>query len=231
MKTTNNYYAVLTGDVINSSNLASKERKKLPSVLLQTSVYIRNVLSHYNPSKIDIFRGDSWQLIVKESEISLKVAIMLRAYFKIQMQNPTLDTRVSIGIGTVDFLTKNNISTSDGDAFRLSGRMLETMHKEYCIGVSLSKQLDDYTSKSLDVICKLIDYHIRNWSIQQARAVLGALNSFTQKEIAKNIFKSSITQQAVADHLRNSGWSYIKLALQFYEKSVKDLLYNKTQAE
>jgi len=221
----NHIFAILTGDVVKSSALIPKDRKKLSKTLLRASKYLKTNFAQSIPSNIDIFRGDSWQLLVSKPEISLKIALILRAFLKIDMNNPKIDTRIAIGIGTIDFLDEYNISAGDGEAFRLSGLILESIPKDYYMGVALSKNLNYYTSESLDVILKLIDYQIKNWTIQQTRAVFGALQNFTQKQIVKDVFQSSLTQQAVADHLNKAGWIYIKLALDFYEESVRNLLH------
>jgi len=224
VKINNQYFAILTGDIVKSSKLKSKDREKLSKILLRTSKYLKDIFAYNIPSNIDIFRGDSWQLFVTKPEISLRIALMLRAFLKIHMKNPKIDTRIAIGIGTIDFVQKNKISSGDGEAFRISGLHLEEMPKEYNITIAFSENIKNNLTKSLDIISKLIDYHIKNWTIQQARAVSGALRNHTQKQIAKDIFQSSITQQAVADHLNKAGWTYIQLALDFYEESVRNLL-------
>lgn len=224
MKTDNQNYAILTGDIVKSSALKSEDREKLSKTLLRATKYLRDIFAHSIPSNIDIFRGDSWQLLVTKPEMSLKIAVMLRAFLKKDMNNPKIDTRIAIGIGTIDFVQNNKISYGDGEAFRISGMSLEDMPKEYNIAIAFAEFFKNDLTRSLDVISKLIDYQIKNWTIQQTRAIFGALKNLTQKQIASEIFKSSITQQAVADHLNKAGWMYIKLALEFYEDSVRNLL-------
>lgn len=73
----------------------------------------------------EIFRGDQFQLEVKNPENSLLVAIQIKAL----MKSLKLDVRMSIGIGEKTHNSKK-ISESNGTAFINSGELFERLKKK-----------------------------------------------------------------------------------------------------
>ena len=214
-------YAVLTGDIVGSSRLSATERARLHEILISSR---KSVLERFGaglvPMKPEIFRGDGWQFIVADSSKSLRVGLFFRASVRSGMRQKRIDTRVSIGIGTIDFLPRNNLSGGDGEAFRLSGEALEKLHKSHRMAVALPQSSASDMSAALDVIVKLIDLQAGNWTESQARAVSGALLGLKQEAIAKECFAKRITQQSVAQHLDRAGWNSIELGIAFFEEFV-----------
>ncbi len=220
----NKYYAVLTGDIIKSSSLHYSTRRKLYNTIKSISDLLRIKYKQIIPYDIDIFRGDSWQLLITDPVFSLRIALLIRVLLKILMENIMIDSRIAIGIGTIDFISEQNLSSSDGDAFRSSGLSLENNPKQFNLTFSISQPRYRIYSDLFDIIIKLTDFHVNKSTLQQTRALYGALSKLTQMQTVKNVFQNSITQQAVADHLNKAGWLYIKYALNFFEKQVNELL-------
>jgi len=79
------------------------------------------------PLEADVFRGDSWQLLISDSALSLRIGLFLRAYLRAAMGAGKFDTRMAIAIGTVDFVPDDRVSRGDGHAYRDSGNALEQM--------------------------------------------------------------------------------------------------------
>lgn len=80
---------------------------------------------------MELYRGDSFQLLVEDPAMTTKIAILLRAGLIYHTPNKDAgmwDAKVSIGIGSIDFIS-DNIVTSDGEAFIYSGRQLDNMGK------------------------------------------------------------------------------------------------------
>lgn len=61
---TGKLYAILTGDIVNSSKLSSDKRQKLHYAMKEGSEAVRRAFEKDVPLDVDIFRGDSWQMLV-----------------------------------------------------------------------------------------------------------------------------------------------------------------------
>jgi hypothetical protein len=215
----NKLYSVITGDVVGSSKLSTAERKRLLVVLNEASRAAQRSFGKEVPLPIDIFRGDSWQLVVTEPKEAIRIGLFLRAEFRATWGRGTSDTRLAIGIGTINFIPARRVSEGDGEAFRRSGSALEGMKNDVRMELSLP---DKALEKNLNAIVYLIDTIAGRWTDKQARAVTGALRGLTQEEIA-SMWKPRITQQSVNRHLGRAGWKGIGLALDFINYSLNKL--------
>ncbi len=207
-------YAVLTGDIVGSSKLERQDREKLLGVMHKASQEIRAFWSDAVPMDIDIFRGDSWQMLIEKPEHALEIAVYFRAYLKSTMQNRKLDSRIVIATGTVDFIG-NRVSESDGQAFRDSGKALEKMPRAVYF-----RYISDQNQASLmDAAFRLLDAIIKGWTAKQALAVTGALQGLTQEKIAK-LWNPPISQPAVLKHLDSSGWFAIETVFKSWKQHI-----------
>ncbi|MFC5272286.1 hypothetical protein [Adhaeribacter terreus] len=209
--------AVITGDVIDSTKLAVAERKKLDELL---HLGLTEVAGENN---FEIFRGDSFQILLQEPETALKKAIQIRCWLRKQQissakNNKTasskrgiIDARLAIGIGSVSYQSKQ-IRTSDGEAFRLSGRALDDLkHRNSRIIIDTpSPELNDF----LEVTFTLLDILISNWSVQQSEVIYELLNNQTQTAIGNklNISQASVNQRAKTAH-----WPAIEKTIALFE--------------
>ena len=71
----NRIYAVISGDIIRSSKLPLSERAELPNIMKQASNELRTFLAQSVPLSVDIYAGDSWQLLVSEPGEALRAAL------------------------------------------------------------------------------------------------------------------------------------------------------------
>lgn len=216
-------YAVLTGDVVGSSKLEANQRRVLQEVMSSASEQVMTTFAEGIPFPPSRFRGDGWQLAVTVPHLSLRIGLFFRGLILAGMQAGRVDTRVAIGLGTVDFLPSATISSGDGEAFRLSGEALETLPRSTRMALRVSESCASPLTESLDVIVKLVDLQARGWTGQQARAVVGALLDLTQKSISQRWFEKRISQQAVAQHLDRAGWGTIDPAIRFYEDTLRQV--------
>ncbi len=222
-------YAVLTGDIVGSTKFRGDDRKYLHECLQASSQKLIDSFTEMIPYPIEFFRGDSWQFLVTDPSKSLRIGIFFRALIKASTSSKYLDTRLSIGLGFLEFIPADNISSGDGEAFRLSGEGLERLDKTNRMGISFPLRYESNTTKAVEIILKLIDIKITEWTNKQANAVSGALLDLTQESIARHWFAKEISQQAIAQHLDRAGWSKIASAIEFYEMHLPMILRDKQQ--
>jgi len=211
-------YAVLTGDVVGSTRLKGDDRLKLLEVMREVSRDIQKEYHKDVPLAVDIFRGDSWQVLVRNPQHALRIGLYFRARIRSGVKSHRVDTRFSIGLGGVDFIPEDHVSSGDGEAFWLSGHGLERMPRNRRMVVLLPASFADCLSDASDSLLFLIDTLATRWTRKQAEAISGAIAGLTQERIAQNWMDHPITQQAVAQHLERAGWNAIEHGLHFFER-------------
>ena len=109
--------SIITGDIVNS-------RKKKSIIWIDN---FKKLLHTFGKSPLDweIFRGDEFQIEIKNAEEVLVTALQIKAYFK----SLNLDVRMSIGFGDKTYKSRK-ISESNGTAFARSGEVFETLKKQ-----------------------------------------------------------------------------------------------------
>lgn len=206
-------YAVLTGDIVGSTQLGP-ERLEAAMALLRR---LAQEFEHVNPESVvgrpDVFRGDSWQLCLKRPSLAVTAAVFVRAGFKAD----GLDTRIGIGLGPVDRLNESRISESSGPAFKHSGRTLDKLGKHRFLALDGAGYLDvgGYARSPVDPLVAgvgLLDAHIARWSQREAVAVYGTLRKLSQDEIAAlpqahTKEGKAPTRQAIQKALARIQWS------------------------
>ena len=211
--------AVITGDIIASSRLNKADRKKLPSLLKNCFSGLSKYYKKSLEGNIDIFGGDSYQFVVNDIGKSLIVALSYRLLLKSGTYGFGLDTKISIGIGGIDFIKKNKISESDSDAFPLSGRNLKLIDKKSNMTFTFPgfSQHDEFS-----IFVVLADELVVRYTEKQALAVFGALAGLNQEGISK-LWKPAIKQQSVSKHLNNAGYFALEKLLNYYEHRLHSL--------
>jgi len=216
MTTSNQIQAVLTGDVIGSSGLGAGDRQALPALLKRAGRDLRKAFPKAVPLNLDVFRGDSWQLIVSDPALSIRAGLFFRAY--VIASSPSglrIDTRMAIAVGTIDFVS-GRVSEGDGPAYRASGKDLDALPDQVRMSFSGAGGAGE------GVMVTLLDAIIQNWTALQARAAMGRLQGWTQAETSK-LWPNSISQQTVARHLERAHWPAIEIALRHLEDSLSKL--------
>lgn len=212
-------YAIITGDIVASSRLSPNKRKMLHNVMVDSSKVLRDEFKDAVPMGVDIFRGDSWQLILSKPAKALRLALFYRAILRAKMESHRFDTRMAIALGHVDFIPGNRVSEGYGEAYQLSGKALESMPKASNMSfVFPGMELE----KVLNVVIQLIDSISSRWSDRQALAVTGALRGWKQEKIAEKWWKKKVSQQAVAQHLSRAGWYSVEKGILFFEQCLRE---------
>ena len=185
--------AVLTADMVNST-LFSRE---------ETTLWLTELIDSLknNPDfdwvlEPEIYRGDSFQCVLKTPENVLKLAVLARVLLR--KHSDKTDLRVAIGIGSGNELT-DRAGTSDGEAFRLSGHLADNIRKQKArIGIAVS-----VPSEPMSATLDLLETIIGNWSPAQSEVVAALLQNENVTQISERL---SVSQSAISQRLSASKW-------------------------
>ena len=206
------FSAVLTGDIVNSTQLAPDVEQNLLASLEQL----------LSPYLIEFYRGDSFQVYVKDPAHALRVALSCRV-LAIGLtggeDGPVVsDIRISIGIGPV-ILPVRTPGTAKGKAFLLSGRLFDQF-KETERRLSIASGMD-IADIAFEVMADYLDAIYKGMTTKQAVAIGRLLGGMAQQEVALELNKSKST----VSQLVNAGrWPEIEKIIQQFETLINQLL-------
>lgn len=168
-----------------------------------------------NPTDWEIYRGDEFQLEVKNSEEALLVAFQIKAY----LRTISLDARMSIGLGDKTYKAKR-ISESNGSAFINSGEAFNLMKKNKTTLVLQSSNKD--FNQEINLLLRLGLSFMDNWLSQQAEFVLLAIQNpdFSQEEIGELL---KINQAAVSKRRKRANFDLLMEINTAYVEKLKRL--------
>jgi hypothetical protein len=207
-------YAVLTGDLVKSTKLSAEELERVRATTKTAATNVRGWRPGLMEHDLEFFRGDSWQLLLMDPAMALRAAIYLRSVLRSAVD---VDTRIAIGLGSVEAIDSSRISLSTGEAFTLSGRALDQLPASKRMTISLparASQLGPW----MPVVAELCDGLIAEWQRRQAEIVSLALSpdAPSQEDIAKQL-KHPLTQQAVAKSLQGARLPVVMRAISQFE--------------
>ncbi|MDN3585267.1 SatD family protein [Pedobacter aquatilis] len=198
---------IITGDIVGS-------RKIKDSWLLSLKNALKVVSGRNN--KWEIYRGDSFQLIV-DIEDAIKTAAYLKACIRI---NKPADVRMGIGIGEVKTKRKK-LSESSGDAFVNSGAAFDSL-KQAKVNLAIKTDNPDF-DEEINVLIKLSLIAMDSWGVVAAEMVKLALesNNLLQSELAAI---SGRTQSSVSEALKRAHYSEIMEMDKLYRRKVNKII-------
>lgn len=198
--------SIITGDIVNSRKLPSK-------IWIGGLKLIFNELGK-NPADWEIYRGDEFQIEIKNPEDALLTAIKIKAYFR----TLNLDARMSIGLGDKTYKTKK-ISECNGTAFARSGEVFETLKKQK-INLALNSGNIEFDSK-INLMLRLCMTFMDNWLVQSAEFVLIAIANPTlsQEEIGA---KLGINQAAVSRRRKRAQFDLMMETETYFREQIKN---------
>src|SRR4030042_4778575 len=208
--------AVLSGDLVKSKGLDDKRQAGMEG-LLQAIEGARGYLTTKNCRLLfsGFYRGDSFQCALSDPRFSLWAPVFLRTeLIRLRGKWISADLRLGLGLGPVSEWDENNISASDGEAFRLSGKALD--------GVKSGKEkyrrlgiLSPWPAQQqlLTAVAALIDALIQRWTSAQAPAVSLYMCEKGQDQISKEL---GISQPAVQTRLQRAGHFAVKETMDLF---------------
>ena len=204
--------AVVTADMVNSTLFLREEVNLWLTDLIDL---LKKQKDFYWLLEPEIYRGDSFQCVLKKPEDALKLAILARTIIRSKADNT--DLRIAIGIGNSETLT-DRPGTSDGEAFRLSGHLADNIRKQKArIAIALP-----FPSEPLSASLDLLEAVMGNWSMAQSEVITALLQDQTATTISE---KLSISQSAVSQRLSASKWWAVENFLNTFPKHLE--LYTK----
>ncbi len=198
---------ILTGDIKGSRKAKSKNwLAELKELFLQFGK---------NPADWEIYRGDEFQIEIKDCEEALLIAFQIKAF----LRTISLDARMSIGIGEKTSKAKR-ISESNGSAFVYSGEAFDVMKKNKINLVVQSA--DNQFNKDMNLLIRLGLSFMDNWLAQQAEYVLLAINNpkLSQEEMGEIL---KINQAAVSKRRKRANFDLMLEINQAYVEKLKML--------
>ena len=198
---------ILTADIINSRKLSSKKWMNDFKQLLNSF--------GKSPNDWEIYRGDEFQLEIKNPEDAFLIAFQIKAFFK----SINLDVRMSLGFGDKTYKTKK-ITESNGSAFIRSGELFETLKKQK-INLAVNSGNPDF-DEEFNLMLQLSMSFMDGWLQQSAEFVLVAIQNPTlsQEEIG---LKLGINQAAVSRRQKRSQFELMLQVERYFRKKVKSL--------
>jgi hypothetical protein len=208
MKKNAQRYAVLTGDVVDSSKLAPPYLQNVMRRIREGSKRFSETFPDTIYGELSVFSGDGWQLLMTDWKRSLRATLFLRTVVKSDEER-LLDTRIAVAWGPVneDSLAPTSISESTGEAFTRSGRALRGLRKRSRLAVSLPDEFTAAFTGLFTASIGVVDELISRATPKQAQTLSLALLGMTQDRIASETGKS---QSTIHKALRTSGWQGIE---------------------
>ena len=214
--------AVLTADLVESSLYEEEVLEKVLNTLKEEFTHIRDNYGEDNV-RLKIYRGDSFQGVIKKPEEALKIALQIKAAVnrihlkktkKNRAYSKIADFKIAIGIGTQN-IEREAISESNGQAFQFSGRTLDEMKTENQ-KTRLKTELEDVNAE-FNTSFFLMDTITDKWSTASAEVVYYLLSGLIEREIATEI---NISQSAVNQRKKAAGWEAISELLIRYRNVI-----------
>jgi hypothetical protein len=216
-------YAVITADIIGSSILTKDEKQILSTSLLEIFTYFTiNSKEWEIKQSFEVFRGDSFQALCSNPQKALHVALIVRSFLRkyrtnddqSDTKNSIFDARFAIGLGKVDLLG-NTVGQSNGEAFQISGRTIDTM-KLANYSFQIGSANEDLNKEFL-VHTFVLGQYFEKLSTLQAEVIYYKLLGIKEAEIAA---KLQISQPAVNQRSKAAGWEVIELIMKRYAEVV-----------
>jgi len=204
--------AVLTGDLVNSEEKSSEVVDQAMAQLEATAHTIAVWQSHAD-LRFTRFRGDGWQVLLKDPWLALRAALVLLA--RLRSGGTDLSSRISIGLGKIDSSGTTDLSDANGEAFVLSGRGLDEMARSQRIAFSGS--MIGHRDK---IIARLMFERASRWTMPQAEAMALYLQP-DHPTLAELATELGISPQAVNYRLGGGGANELRTTLRLWEEVIE----------
>ena len=234
MNVPGNIRAVLTGDLVRSSRLDAEMSREAMLTLKAAANDFNSTFPKAVHGEMDTFRHDSWQLLLDTPALALRAALFLRCVLRMRSgASIKYDTRISIGIGPVEYVAERRISDSRGPAFTLSGKGLDGMKQELLAFDGTFVEREEWRDMMLGVV-PLLDCVVSDWTPVESGVVSAALLGKSQSKTVDYLLSrhgEAPSRQAISDSLSRAHWNTVLDVLaRIEEKITGSLDYGYVQA-
>lgn len=207
---------VITADIVASRELSPKKREALYA---DVKASLQALQKEGWIASYELYRGDSLQCVAARPELALRVALIIRSFFKAysgeEGTDSKYDVRIAAGVGGVDFYSKTDLAHSDGEAFRLSGEGLDSLRD---VPWRLALRTSDAAfTESLAPAVLLLDAVLQKWTAPGAEAVFYRLKDEKEEAISRKV---GVSQPAINQRLKSAQWYAVDALLQYFEKTI-----------
>ena len=201
--------AIITADIIESTSIDLNIRENL---FAQFNIGLEQIKKEYQIA-YEWYRGDAFQVKILNSAASVRIALLIKLWIKSfeKESKKSYDVRLSLGIGTIE-VNKKELSLSDGEAFRISGRNLDNLKSSK---QSLIIDSNDQNANALKVESILLNALIENMTLIQSKVLFYKLKGFKEEEISKQL---KLAQSTINQHSNSGNWNTISKYLDYFEK-------------
>ena len=201
--------SVITGDIIQS--------RKTNNLLWLPKLKKTLSLEGKSPRTWQVYRGDSFQVEVKDPANAFLTAVRIKAAIK-TIRN--LDVRMAIGIGDKKY-SSHRVAESDGEAFVHSGEKFESL-KRIKQTLAIKSNWPDF-DREMNVFFRLASIPMDNWTSNSAELIqiLSRHRNLTQKALAKRL---GVTQPSISGRQNRAHFDEVMELEQLYRDKVNNLI-------
>ena len=197
--------AVITGDIVESEDNPPKDWLDI----------LKQGLNLYGktPNDWEIYRGDEFQLKIKNPKNAMRIALSLKAKMK---SETSTDVRMALGIGKEEHKS-NKISESNGEAYVFSGRKLDDLKKEKN---SMQLKSNFLWEKEMNLLLKFAMTIADKWTQASAEVMFECLKhpEKTQTELAE---KLGIQQNTLSERRKRANVDLFEDLIHLYEEKIQ----------
>lgn len=223
-------YAALSGDIISSTSLNTKDKQLLE---LSLKKLLEDLEKHFDVYG-RIIKGDYLECVVPNAKQGLRVALAIKSFVKsipIEISAYANKKRVklykehgirlAIGLGELDRYEPEN-GIMDGEAIYFSGRLINnatsTYDKERIVikNTLFFASQDEKLNAQWEAILALLDVLFSKATSRQSEVLYLKLLGNDEATIAKQL---DIDQSVVNRHSTSVGWNAIETAVQYFHSS------------
>lgn len=205
--------AIITADIIDSTEIQFSNREVLFAKFNEGLEIVKKEFD----IEFEWYRGDAFQVKIITPSKGARISLLIKFWIKsIEKEiKKACDIRISLGLGKGEW-NRDRILVSDGEAYRISGRNLDSLKKNKQTIVFDS---DDSNSGALKIESVLLNTIIENITPSQSIVLFHKLRGYKESDISRALH---LTQSTINQHSQAGNWNTISRYVDYFEKLYAD---------